>query len=83
MSPGGIGFFAAILRHLQTNGFVGAEPSLPESFGFAPGTENKDPVCQMIRNGTLRTDEPVFPAVEVDQQNHEPIWITIHPDDVI
>ena len=82
MTPSRSSFFAAILRHRPADFLVRAENG-PEIFRFGPDTEDKDSVFQIVGNYGLRSVQPVFLTIEIDQQDHSSVWISNHSADVV
>jgi len=59
MPPNGFGFFAAILRHRPTDGFVRAETGTLERLRLAQGAEDKNSILQPLGNLVLRIFQPL------------------------
>src|SRR5215469_12925687 len=50
--PNRISILAAILGHCRTDCFIRSETGAPQFLRFAQHTENKDPLCQALRNSS-------------------------------
>ncbi len=77
MRPSRVSFIAAVICHCASDVLVSAEISL-EPFGIAPSAENKDSFSQFFRNDICHGFEPIVPAIEIYQEDHEPFGVSAH-----
>ena len=77
MPPCNVGSVAAVGRKARAYPVIRTEIRF-QVFRLTKNTENEHSICERIGYYRSRPPQPVFPIVEVDQENHESIWPTMH-----
>ena len=77
MRPSVVGVVTTVFGQCRPDCFVGPQRS-PQFFWLAPSPQHKNPFIQVSRNLGHDFFETIFSAIEIKQQDHEPVCVSLH-----